>query len=190
MRSLPEPSEKELLRGDIQATQIWETVVLSMSQYANDSIHSKFIPTEELLNIIRPVAAAFSTLHYTPIPPLKEIYKSRLYALFYFTIICGVQIYVKQRSIIKSHAPFVLKTDKTRLREAKNSVMKQLTEGIKVYPPVNQIMDLALSHISVSKRMDRLDIKNTEFDKQKFQKFISVTLLWGYLFAKEIIEDR
>lgn len=189
MRNLPEVSNREIFNS-VEADKIWEAVVLSMSKYTHDSVHSKFMPSEELLNVIRPVAAAFSLIHFTPFPTIKEIYKSRLYTLFYFTIICGIQIYIQQRSFLKQGAPFEIQTDTYKLREAKNKAMKQLTEGMKIYPPVNLLIDLALSNIASAKRIAHLSIKQTEFDNQKLKKFLPVTLLWGYLFAEFTILDK
>jgi hypothetical protein len=177
MRSLPEPI----------ALQIWEDVVTSMSQYTNDNIAPKFLPPEEILTYIRPVAAVFAQLHFTPLPPLKKIYKSHLYALFYLSIICGIQMYVKERALLKGYVPFNFQTDRVFIRGAKNTVTNQLTEGIKVTPPINQTMDIFLAHLLTSKRLEHLPIKNLEFDSTKFDRFMPVTLLWGYLFAREII---
>ena len=190
MRSLPEPYEKKKIEGDSLALQIWEDVVQSMSQFTDDSIFSKFTPPEELLAHIRPIAAAFAQLHFTPLPPMKVVYKSDLYSIFYFSIIAGVQIFIRQRSILKNHQPYTVRTAPIELREAKNLVMKQLTEGIKVFPPVNQIMDIFLNHTITERRLERLPLKHTEFDSQKFNKFMPVTLLWGYLFANEVIIDQ
>jgi hypothetical protein len=190
MRTLPEQSEQNIQQNDSLASQILEDVVCSMSQYTDDSISPKFLPPEELLIQIRPVAAAFALLHFIPLPPTKEIYKSHLYALFYFSIICGIQMYIKERAIAKHNAPYTLRTNHDLIRDAKNTVMKHLTEGIKVLPPINQTMDIFLSYIITPRRLERLPLKNTEFDTTKFHKFMPVTLLWGYLFAKEIIIDR
>lgn len=189
MRNLPDPTEINEHNNQLLALNIWEDVVSSMSQYTNDSYLSKFNPPEELLRQIRPVAAAFTMLHYTPIPMTKEIYKSQLYTLFNFSILCGIQMYVKQRAILKNHAPYVLQTNNNKIREAKEIVMKQLTEGIRVFPPINQTMDIILQHLITPRRVERLPLKNLEFDNQKFDKFMPVTILWGYLFAREIILD-
>lgn len=192
MKNLPEHiiKQENILNDDSLALQIWEDVVSSMSQFTDDNFNSKFLPPEELLIYIRPVAASFALLHFTPLPPIKEIYKSHLYAMFYFSIICGIQIYIKERAIYKKHAPYLIKIDQFEVKTAKNNVMKQLTEGIKVYPPINQTMDIVINNLVTPRRLDRLTLKNAEFDSEKFDKFMPVTLLWGYLFAKEIILDR
>lgn len=187
MRNLPDQSEPQ---PNLVASQIWENVVYSMGQYTNDSISSKFFPPEEVLLYIRPVAAAFAQLLYTPLPSMKDIYKSHLYGLLYFAMICGIQMYIKERALIKKSAPYSFITDSRNIRTAKNNVMRQLTDGIKVIPPINHTMDIFLSHLITPKRLSKLPIKNLEFDKNKFDKFMPVTLLWGYLFAREIIVER
>jgi hypothetical protein len=68
--------------------------------------------------------------------------------------------------------------------------MQELTQGIKVFPPLNQVMDIFLSHLITPRRLERLPLKNYEFDSGKFDKFLPVTLLWGYLFAQEILIDK
>lgn len=190
MSNLPEPSKHKIYQNPILALRIWEEVVNSMTQYTNDSVSSKFMPAEELLVFIRPVAAAFALMHFTPMPPVKEIYKSHLYSLFYFSIICGIQVYLKERNLIKGYAPFSFVTDTASLIQAKHKIMKQLTDGIQVLPPVNQTMDILLSHLITPRRLLRIPLKNTEFDSAKFDKFMPVTILWGYLFAKEIVSEN
>ncbi len=149
MKILPEPADQQI----ILATQIWEDVVHSMGQYTNDSFTSKFLPPEEILTYVRPIASSFAQLHYTPLPTKKEIYKSHLYGVFYFLIICGMQMHIKERSILKNHAPYTLETHEKLIREAKNRVMNELTEGIKVYPPLNHAMDIFLSNVATPRRL-------------------------------------
>jgi hypothetical protein len=186
MKNLPDQNEQLI---DPIASQIWEEVVHSMTQFTHDSTTSNFLPPEELLVHIRPVAAAFALLHFTPLPPMKDIYKSHLYALFYLSIVCGVQMFIKERAIQKKHAPYAMNTDIGTIRDAKNSVMKQLSDGIKVFPPINQTMDIFLTNMLTPRRLERLPMRDVEFDNSKFDKFMPVTLLWGYLFAREIIND-
>lgn len=187
MKTIPEPKEQSI---EPLALQIWENVVLAMNQYTHDSTTSKFLPPEEMLVHIRPIAGAFAMLHFTPFPTMKEIYKSHLYALFYFSIVCGVQMYMKERSLRTNFSHYTIRSDNASVRDAKNSVMKQLADGVKIFPPINQTMDLFLSHMLTPRRLERLPLKNAEFDNTKFDKFMPVTLLWGYLFAREIIIDR
>lgn len=186
MRSLPEPQEAQVSPA---ASQIWEAVVHSMNEYTDDSMAPKFLPPEELLKYIRPVAAAFALLHYTPLPTMKEIYKSHLYTLFYFSMICGIQMYIKERTITTKHSPYQIITQEKKISEAKNTVMKQLTDGIKVFPPINHTMDIFLTHLLTPRRIERLPLKDATFDHTKFDKFMPVTLLWGYLFAREVITN-
>jgi hypothetical protein len=161
-----------------------------MNEYTDDSISSKFLPPEEILIYVRPIAAAFAQLLYTPLPAKKELHKSHIYALFYLLIICGIQMYIKERSITKRQAPYRIELDRRYIREAKTKVMQELTQGIKVFPPLNQVMDIFLSHLITPRRLERLPLKNYEFDSGKFDKFLPVTLLWGYLFAQEILIDK
>lgn len=188
MKSLPADPNEQLL--DPMASQIWEEVVISMTQFTHDSVTSKFLPPEDLLVYIRPIAASFALLHYTPLPTMKEIYKSHLYGLFYLSIVCGIQMFLKERAIRKQYAPYAIQTDQNLVRDAKNNVMKQLAEGIKVFPPINQTMDIFLTHMLTPRRLERLPIQDREFDSAKFDKFMPVTLLWGYLFAREVIVDK
>lgn len=190
MKSLPELPKLRKSENETITLRILEDVILSMSQFTNDSAFSKFIPPEEMLLHIRPVAAAFAQLHFTPIPPIQRIYKSHLYSLFYFSIICGIQIYVKYRSIINNHKPYIISLEQHRLRIAKNNVLRELTDGIKVFPPINQVMDIFLNYMVTKRMIGKLSIVNTELDIQKFHNFMPVTLLWGYLFAREVISDH
>ncbi len=189
MKSLPEFINPRSIETENIAFLITQEVIMSMSQFTNDSYFSKFIPPEELLIHIRPIAAAFAQIHFTPLPPMNKIYKSQLYALFYFSIMYGIQIYIKYRSITHDHKPFIITTDQSKLRTARIKAAKELIDGVRVYPPINQVIDHFIKYIITKKMTNKLTIQGLEFDSSKFQSFVPITLLWGYIFVKEIIID-
>src|SRR5687768_9618680 len=103
MKKLP---KKEEVIIDSLAHKVWADVVYSMDQYTHDSVTSKFFMPEQIINHCRAVAAAFAQLHYSPIPSTKEIYKTRLFSLFYLSMTCGVQVFLKERAIFTNYNPY------------------------------------------------------------------------------------
>src|SRR4051812_32998193 len=100
MKRLPN-NYYDLLESNPTARTIWENVAYSMDSFTHDSFTSNFFQPEAIINECRSMAASFTVLHYAPIPDMKKIYRSRLYALFFLSLCCGVQIYIKERSILK-----------------------------------------------------------------------------------------
>ncbi len=185
MKRLP----KEQITIDPLALQIWEEVVYSMDTYTNDSHVSKFYLPEELTKHCRLVAAAFAQIHYAPIPTTEQVMKTRLFGLFYLTIMCGIQAYLKERAIFTSYAPYTIQNDEKAIRELKNKIMHDLEEGVPVEAPLSEVMDLFLNQLTPMKQKIVKQTKNRIFHEDLFDKFLPMILVWGYLFAKEMVLD-
>jgi hypothetical protein len=188
MKKLPENQEPQLI-SDPLVLQIWEDVVYAMDQYTDDASVSKFFMPVELSDHCRAMAASFALLHFSPLPDMQVILKSRLYGVFYLSLHCGIQIYLKERAIMTSYLPYRILSDEHQIREIKNTILKQLAEGIQVYAPVNQVMDLFLQQLTPMKEKVRRNMKEQVFNDELYDKFLPVTMLWGYLFAREMILD-
>jgi hypothetical protein len=178
---------KEHIQIDPLALQIWEDVVYSMDTYTHDSTVSKFYLPEELTTHCRLVAAAFAQIHYAPIPKTEEIMKTRLFGLFYLTIICGIQTYLKERAIFTGYAPYTIREELSEIRELKNKIMHELEEGVPVDAPLSEVMDLFLHQLTPMKQKIIRQTKSRVFHEDLFDKFLPMILVWGYLFAKGMV---
>lgn len=185
MKRLP----KKVEYIDPIAQSIWHTVVESMDQYTHDSVLSKFYLPEEIIIHCRSVASIFAQIHYAPLLEPEEAYKTRLYALFLFSMMCGVQIYLKERVMLKNYPYYRILTDKKAVREAKHKVTKSLFDGAVILETIDQVMNMFLTQLMVIKQKRRFTLKDKMFDDEKFDRFLPASILWGYLFAKEMIVD-
>ncbi len=185
MKRLP----KKVEYIDPIAQNIWHTVVESMDQYTHDSILSKFYLPEEIIIHCRSVASIFAQIHYAPLLEPEEAYKTRLYTLFLFSMMCGVQIYLKERVMLKNYPYYRILTDKKAVREAKHKVTKSLFDGAVILETIDQVMNMFLTQLMVIKQKRRFTLRDKMFDDEKFDRFLPASILWGYLFAKEMIVD-
>jgi hypothetical protein len=181
---------EEQLTLDPIVANIWENVVYSMDQYTHDSPVSKFYLPEDIMVHCREVSAIFAQVHYVPILTTEEVYKSRLYSLFFLSMLCGVQIYLKERSLEKNYSPYTLLADEKMIRAAKNKVTRMLFDGAVILETVDQVMNLFLAQLMLIRQRRRFTIKNKDFDEEKFDRFLPASILWGYLFAKEMVLDQ
>lgn len=187
MKRLPNTKEIEL---DPTVQRIWEDIVYSMDQYTHDSTLSKFYLPEDILSHCRKAANIFAQLLYAPIPSAEEVRKTRLYGLIYLSMTCGVQLYLKERALTKPYAPYHIKTNSQDIRIARTLVSRMLSEGVKVQNPVSQVMELILSNLQIDQYIRRLTLKGREFNAEKFETLLPAAIMWGYLFAKELVIDE
>lgn len=183
------PKKNEELQIDSTATSIWEHIVYSMDQYTNDSQFSKFYLPEEIIPHCREAASIFTQVHYAPIISTEESYKSRLYSFFLLSMVCGVQIYLKERSVLNHLKTYAITSDDKEISEAKRKVSRQLFDGAVILDTIDQVMNLFLTQLMMLKQKRRFTIRNHDFDDEKFERFLPASILWGYLFAKEIVID-
>jgi hypothetical protein len=188
MKRLPSKEEEQVVDPTVQ--RIWEDIVYSMDQYTNDSILSKFYLPEDILTHCRSAAGVFAQLLYTPIPSKEEVKKSRLFGLLYLSMACGVQIFLKERILTKGHIPYRILQDEAILREARNNVGRTLSEGIKVQPPVSQVMELFLEQLKTDHYIRRMSLRGREFNAEKFENLLPAAIMWGYLFSQELTIDE
>lgn len=183
------PKKNEELQINSTANSIWEHIVYSMDQYTHDSQFSKFYLPEEIIPHCREAAAIFTQVHYAPIISTEESYKSRLYSFFLLSMVCGVQIYLKERSVLNKLKTYAITTDMKEISEAKRKVSRQLFDGAVILDTIDQVMNLFLTQLMMLKQKRRFNIRNHEFDEEKFDRFLPASILWGYLFAKEVVVD-
>ncbi|MBI4080782.1 MAG: hypothetical protein HY430_03365 [Candidatus Levybacteria bacterium] len=186
MKSLPDEKLQEL---DPMVQRIWEDIVYSMDQYTHDSVTPKFYLPEQLITHARSTAAIFASYHYMPLLTEKEAYKSRLFSLFLLSINCGIQIFLKERSIMTDYSPYSIETNMDTIKQAKQKVTRLIFEGVEILVTTDQVMNLVLEHINSPKIIRRLTLNNKELNTEKFEMFLPGSMLWGYLFADEIIID-
>jgi hypothetical protein len=183
MRRLP----KQNIEIDPIAHRIFEEVVCSMEQYTHDSTLSKFYLPEYFLKHCRDVSSIFAQIHYAPLLEPKKAVKSRIFGLFFLSINCGAQIFLKERSIFTNFAPYSLYTDEKIVKDIKQRVTKMLFDGATILETTDQAMKIFLEQLVTPKQVRRLMIYDHDFDVEKFDRFMPASILWGYLFAKEMV---
>ena len=189
MSQLPERNPLEHLPEISSTAQVlWEEVIYSLDEFTSDSTLAKFFMPEELLDASRPVAAAFAMLHFSPFPPLKDIYRTRLYSLFLFAITCGTQTYLKEQSRAGTTRNLRFITDPKRVKEIKNSILRSLIDGVSICQPIDEVMSLFLKQLLPMKEQLRLYPVGSFFNEAMYDQFLPITLAWGYLFAKEMTD--
>lgn len=186
MKRLPSNEQEEI---DPVVNRIWEEIVYSMDEYTDDSNLSKFYLPEEILIHCRTAAQVFTQLLYTPIPSQEEVKRTRLYGLIYLSMSCGVQIFLKERALTKPYSPYSINTQSNHIRHVRNKVGKLLSEGIKVQHPVSQVMELFITNLNSEQYVKRLTLRGKEFNAEKFENLLPAAIMWGYLFAKELVID-
>ena len=190
MRRLPkeEKTEKQQV-FDPLAHRIYEEVVLSMEQYTHDSHLPKFYLPENFLRHCRMLASIFTQIHYAPLMEPEIAKRSRLFGIFFLSISCGAQIFLKERSIFTNFAPYKMQTDEKKVKDIKQRVTKMLFDGATILETTDQTMQMFLEQIANSRQIKKLVVSNHEFDEEKFDRFMPASILWGYLFAKEMLTD-
>ncbi|MEK7605145.1 MAG: hypothetical protein AAB478_01335 [Patescibacteria group bacterium] len=187
MKRLPSKQEQQL---DPSVQRIWEDIVYSMDQYTHDSALSKFYLPEDLLVHCRKASNIFSQLLYNPIPSPEEVSRTRLYGMLYLSMTGGVQIYLKERSLTKGYLPYRIRKEDEDIRLARQKIGRTLSEGIKVQPPVSQVMELFITHLNTQQYIRRFSLRGREFNVDKFENLLPAAIMWGYLFAKELVVDE
>jgi len=187
MKRLPD-QEEQLIDSTVQ--RIWEDIVYSMDQYTNDSTLSKFYLPEDALTHCHVAATIFTQLLYYPIPSPQEAKKTRLYAMVHLAMTCGVQIFLKERGLKKGFSPYKITTDEVAIRDARNKIGRVLSEGIKVKPPVSQVMELFIAQLNTPHYLRRFSLKGHEFNSEKFENLLPAAIMWGYLLTKELVIDQ
>lgn len=185
MKRLP----KAEISIDPLAQRVYEDVVCSMEQYTDDSAVSKFYLPEPLLSHSRKTASIFAQIHYAPLLTPAQAVKSRLFGLLLLSIICGSQIYFKERSVFTNFAPYQIRSNEKVIKDIKHRVTKMLFDGATILETTDQVMRLFLDHMVTPRMMRRLAMHDHDFDREKFDRFMPASILWGYLFAKEMIID-
>lgn len=186
MKNLPKSEEGQTY---IVVQRIWEEIITSMDQYTHDSVSSKFYLPEGILTHCKKASAVFAQTLYRPIPTSKEVKRSKIYGLLYLSMACGVQIFLKERSLEKGYLPYKIVDDASSIRNARMKIGSMLSEGVKVKSPVSQVMDLFLFHLDTKQYIKKLSIKKREFNAEKFENLLPAAIMWGYLTAKELTVD-
>lgn len=187
MKRLPDKEEQVI---DPAVQRIWEDIVYSMDQYTHDSALSKFYLPEDILIHCRTAANIFTQLLYSPIPNPDEVKRTRLYGMLHLSMTCGVQIYLKERALTKGYLPYRIIKDVQSVRHARNKIGRLLSEGIKVQPPVSQVMELFITQLNTDHYIRRFSLKGREFNTEKFENLLPAAIMWGYLLAQELVVNE
>jgi hypothetical protein len=100
-----------------------------------------------------------------------------------------VQIYLKERSVLNKLSDYNVTVNYEAIHDAKRKVSRQLFDGAVILETIDQVMSLFLTQLMMLKQKRRFQLKDHDFDEEKFDRFLPASILWGYLFAKEVVTD-
>jgi hypothetical protein len=182
--------EDEILQDPI-AYRIWCNIILSLDEYTDDSPLARFYMPERLTVHCQPIAAAYTSILYTPPLDLEneEFLQSHAYYIFLLASFFGVHIYLEERAFRTGRAPFAIGTDPEQIDLAKKSALTKLTTPSRVDPVVEQVMDKFLLMIGPATSEEKLTIPNKKISSRKYTNFIPAALFWGYYFASQMVID-
>ena len=180
-------SEKDSDQTRQNAYRIYQDILLSIETYSDDSFEAKFFLPEEISNHCKAVAASFALVLYSPTLEMKEIYGSRLYYLYYLSLIYGAHIYLKEHALHNDHHPYLIEKDDAKIEEIKNMVTEKLGDGFTLTDEAAVVIELYKQQLSHTKKKVYLEVDGKTFAEADFDRCLHGTLLWGYFFAKEMI---
>lgn len=170
-----------------QALRIWEEIITSYNTYTNDSSVVRFFLPEQLILHCRPVAAAFTSLPYSPTLDPQKVYETSLYYVFLLSTVCGVQIYLKEQAIERGYGPYKIYADETIVKNAKEQALLGLSMGAKLPEPADQVMKKFIAQFANSTQKSNFRLKGKSFDRKRYEYLLPASVFWGYLFAKDMI---
>lgn len=176
---------------DSLAFQIYDSVVSSVNEYAHDSTVSKFfLLPEPIINLYALIANTLSAASYVPNFQLEETNNLPIRAIFYVTAVSGLQIYLKERSVLTNSAPYKWKENEKEIVKVSIKIKKILNEKTKISQVAGQVMAKTVSRLSPSKEDLDLEIEGRKFFRRKFNHNLWLAVAWGYFFAKELVVDN
>lgn len=180
------PGKNQLLTHQT-AYKIYQDILLSLESYHDDSTVAKFFLPEELGDHCKSVSASFAFALSSPDATLEEIYDSKLYYLYYLTMMYGTQIYLKEHALRTHHAYYVIEKDALRIEAIKNKVTELLCGEYSVDPASNMVMGLYKNQIHETKQKVQKEIMEVGYSAEDFDRCLHSSLMFGYLFAREMI---
>lgn len=174
---------------DPKAFRIYEGIVNSLNEYPHDSNQAKFFLPENITVNCRSIAGAFTMSSYDPVLDPEKVYKTKLYSYFLLALVCGVQIFLKVRSLEKNSSPYSIEAHPNKIKKAQQNALLSLT----VKPPIpayaEEVIIKFLLRLSVSREKENLNIKGKKIYKERIDMNLSSAILWGYYFAKKMVLD-
>jgi hypothetical protein len=182
-------SDKNRLVTHQTAYRIYQDILLSLESYYDDSFVSKFFLPDEINEHCKQVAASFALILYSPELTMEEVADSRIYYLYYLTMMYGAQIYLKEHGISTNHAHYRIEQDIQKIEELKNIVTELLSEEYVITPAATIVMDLYKEQIASTKKKAAMHIPGKKFLTEDFDRCLHGALIWGYFFAQEMVQD-
>lgn len=174
---------------DTVAAMMYTDISGLINEYTHDSIEPKFFLPEPLIDHCRTIAAAFAAELFTPPLEDKRVFETEQYSTYLLTTIFGSQLFIKERSIAKHRAPYLVETNIQKIHEAKKKALESLKNKEKISFPVEQVMNTLVAKLKQVKKKEKKGTKKP-FSKKNFELYLYTTLLWGYFFAREMIHDE
>lgn len=183
-------SDKDRLITHQTAYKIYQEILISLETYYNDSFVTKFFLPEEISEHCKPVAASFSLILYSPELTMEEVSESRIYYLYYLTMMYGAQIYLKEYGLVNHHVSFSIEKDGEKIEQMKNMITELLGGEYHISPAAGIVMDLYKEQLAYTKKSSYMHIPGKDFREDDFDRYLNGALIWGYFFAKEMVRNN
>jgi len=180
-------SDKDRLITHQTAYKIYQEILISLETYYHDSFVTKFFLPEEISEHCKPVAASFSLILYTPELTMEEVSESRIYYLYYLTMMYGAQIYLKEFNLANNHLAYDIEKKEEKIERIKDRVTELLGNEYRITPAAGIVMDLYKEQLAYTKKGSYMDISGKSYSGEDFDRYLNGALVWGYFFAKEMV---
>ena len=168
--------------------RVFEAVKDSAREYTNDSAESKFLMLpDKITNLVSILAQTFTMLTFSPNLPLDNVKNSKVFCLYYAIIIAGIQVYLKDQSIIKNAYSYVWEEKDKEIEKTSQALWKFLTGKVEIEKYLCEAMDetvYAMKHST--KGLWDLRDKKYKLLKRELNKWCDVSIVSGYFFAKSL----
>lgn len=172
---------------DSLADEIFESVASSLNKYTDDSTVSKFflIP-KEVAYLFSFMASTLTANTYSPEFTLEETEGIAVRTIYYISSVAGLQIYLKERSILTNSSPYNWNTNEEQIVKTTKDLKKIFSKKVTVSKTIYKVMKKVLSRLQIVQEQESIGIPDRRFLTSRFIQNLTIAMLWGYYFGKKL----
>lgn len=183
--------ECEYLKNPI-AVEIWEEIKRLNSEYPDDSSFSKLFLPAQLCDYGHTITFSLTQIVVGAKPPKinQDVSSSKLYATYFLAAVCGMQVFLRERAILKDYASYSIRSGKREVEKIKKQVLAKFGRKGEVSEAAKEVMELLYHKVFTESPTDKFDFNGKRLKKQKCEQYFVTSVLWGYSFAKAMITEK
>lgn len=175
--------DEPIFKSDM-AKLVYKKISILNYTKTDDSDFTKFL-NPQFIAISHRYAAAFTAMVFAPQIEPNETINTRIYTLYSFLIIYGINIYICEMSIKTQGLPYKIKTGVVEIENAQAVAFKKLTEENKTSEAFKEVGEHILNTLG-AEITHKLDYGQYKVQIKKAKKYLDFCLLYGYILAQEI----